>query len=218
MSAPSSSKITDISQPASNQETDSGTSHSQAGVKDSVFAQSTDSLDVFSQLVETPDDFLGMLAYSLYKRHKIEWLQAHPQDNHQAFKKVACTPQQIGMYRSQAEQMAKNFIDITLEALGEEMRGTIMTNEVMTRMNQIEPNLSGKIDQLKPPFYKVIGNHFLGGVCSAIVAVTIFGFFTLYSKFQNDGGLEGMFKGDNQQTASVETEPRPAVPPLEAKK
>lgn len=121
-------------------------------MKESVFAQGTDSLDVFRQLVETPDDFLGMLAYSLYKRHKIEWLQAHPQDNHQAFKKVACTPQQIGMYRSQAEQMAKNFIDITLEALGEEMRNTIMTNEVMTRMNQIEPNLSGKIDQLKPPF------------------------------------------------------------------
>ena len=43
-------------------------------MKDSVFAQSTDSLDVFSQLVETPDDFLGMLAYSLYKRHKIELL------------------------------------------------------------------------------------------------------------------------------------------------
>ena len=91
-------------------------------MKESVFAQGTDSLDVFSQLVETPDDFLGMLAYSLYKRHKIEWLQAHPQDNHQAFKKVACTPQQIGMYRNQAEQMAKNFIDISLEELGEEMR------------------------------------------------------------------------------------------------
>lgn len=187
-------------------------------MKDSVSAQGTDSLDVFRQLVETPDDFLGMLAYSLYKRHKIEWLQAHPQDNHQAFKKVACTPQQIGMYRSQAEQMAKNFIDITLEALGEEMRNTIMTNEVMTRMNQIEPNLSGKIDQLKPPFSKVIGNHFLGGICSAIVAVTLFGFFTLYSKFQKDGGLEGMFKGDDQPSISAQADAPPPAPTLSLKK
>lgn len=70
--------------------------------------------DVFNHLVEAPDDFLGLLAYSLYKRHKIEWVQAHPLDDHQSFKKVACTPQQIAMYKHQAEQMAKNFIDVSL--------------------------------------------------------------------------------------------------------
>lgn len=30
--------------------------------------------DVFSKMVESPEDFLGLLSYALYKRHKIEWL------------------------------------------------------------------------------------------------------------------------------------------------
>ena len=42
--------------------------------------------DVFRKLVESPDDFLGLLAYSLYKRHKIEWIEAHPDDNHECWR------------------------------------------------------------------------------------------------------------------------------------
>ncbi|WP_459206352.1 hypothetical protein ACSMEV_18035 [Pseudomonas sp. MLB6B] len=69
---------------------------------------------------------MGLLAYSLYKRHEIEWIEAHPDDNHEAFKKVACTPQQLGMYRYQAEQMARNFIDVSLAQLEAEMRSSTM--------------------------------------------------------------------------------------------
>ncbi|EKT4451377.1 hypothetical protein QEL87_002686 [Pseudomonas putida] len=218
MSAPSTGRITDIAQAASKQDTDFDTSPPpQASQAEAVSLLSGDSFDVFSQLVNAPDDFLGLLAYSLYKRHKIEWLQTHPQDDHQAFKKVACTPQQIGMYRNQAEQMAKNFIDITLEEHGEEMRTSLMTSEFMARIDVMEPALISKIDGLKPPFSKVIGNHLLGGICSAVVAISLFGFFTLYSKFQNDGGLEGMLKGDKQASISSEAAQQPPAPSLPAK-
>lgn len=214
----STSRIPDISQPASNQDTDSDPPLSQATASEPVFSHEKLSLDVFSELVESPDDFLGMLAYSLYKRHKIEWLQTHPQDDHQAFKKVACTPQQIGMYRSQAEQMAKNFIDVSLEQLGEEMRNTISEGEVMSRLNQMQPALADKIDNLKPGFLKSFGNHLLGGFASALVAILLFGFFTLYSKFQNDGGLEGWLKSDKQLAVSTQESPPPPALNLPAKK
>ena len=81
--------------------------------------------DVYRELVENDDDFLGLLAYSLYKRHKIEWLRSHPDENHEAFKRVACTPQQVRMYHDQATQMARNMINESLDQLGEELRESI---------------------------------------------------------------------------------------------
>lgn len=140
-------------------------------------------LDVFNNLVESDDDFLGLLAYSLYKRHKIEWIRSHADDHHDAFKKVACTPQQISMYREHAEQLAKNFIDVSLDELGKEMK------DVMTRSVIID-----KIESLKPGFWRSLGNHTLSGLASVAVALALFGLFTLYSNYQENGGLEGRIK------------------------
>lgn len=55
--------------------------------------------NVFSKMVESDEDFLGLLAYSLYKRHKIEWIRDHDSSNHDPFKRIACTEQQVRMYR-----------------------------------------------------------------------------------------------------------------------
>ena len=160
--------------------------------------------DVFSHLVESPDDFLGLLAYSLYKRHKIEWIQAHPDDNHEAFKKVACTHQQVAMYRYQAEQMAKSFIDVSLEQLVEEMRASLTTELLITRFDTMQPALVAKIDQLKVGFWRNFGNHILSGIASVAVALAVFGIFTLYGDFQKKGGLEGSITSFNR---SAETPP-----------
>ncbi len=178
--------------------------------------------DVFRKLVESPDDFLGLLAYSLYKRHKIEWIEAHPDDDHEAFKKVACTPQQLGMYRYQAEQMAKSFIDVSLDQLEAEMRSSIMEGEVIskiqdlddalhTKASTLETIVTSKVDGLKWKFWPAFGNHMLSGLASVIVALLIFGCFSLYNMYQQQGGLEGMAKQAsnqaNQQPANLSTTP-----------
>jgi len=178
--------------------------------------------DVFRKLVESPDDFLGLLAYSLYKRHKIEWIEAHPDDDHEAFKKVACTPQQLGMYRYQAEQMAKSFIDVSLDQLEAEMRSSIMEGEVISKIQDLDDALhtkastletifTSKVDGLKWKFWPAFGNHMLSGLASVIVALLIFGCFSLYNMYQQQGGLEGMAKQAsnqaNQQPANLSTTP-----------
>ncbi|NVZ30225.1 hypothetical protein HX881_32060 [Pseudomonas gingeri] len=139
--------------------------------------------DVFNSLVESDEDFLGLLAYSLYKRHKIEWIRSHASDNHDAFKQVACTPQQVSMCREHAEQLAKSFIDVSLEELGQEMK------DAMTKSVIIE-----KIESLKPGFWRALGNHTLSGFASVAVALALFGLFTLYSNYQENGGLEGRIR------------------------
>lgn len=157
-----------------------------------------------------------MLAYSLYKQHKIEWLQSHPQDDHQAFKKVACTSQQVEMYRNQAEQLAKNFIDVSLEALGEEMRQNILSGEIMTRINVMQPALSTQIEALKPTKTEATIGYFLGGIASAVVALLLFAVFNLYDKFQKDGGLEGVVR-NWLSSVSTESPPQPPAPTLPPK-
>lgn len=184
--------------------------------------------DVFRKLVESPDDFLGLLAYSLYKRHKIEWIEAHPDDNHEAFKKVACTPQQLGMYRYQAEQMAKSFIDVSLDQLEAEMRSSIMEGEVITKIQDLDNALhtkvstletivTTKVDGLNWKFWPAFGNHMLSGLASVIVALLIFGCFSLYNLYQQQGGLEGMAKQAsnqaNQQPADLSGTPSLTQPP-----
>lgn len=154
--------------------------------------------DVFNHLVEAPDDFLGLPAYSLYKRHKIEWVQAHPLDDHQSFKKVACTHQQIAMYKHQAEQMAKNFIDVSLEQLGVQMRDSITEDLLITRFDNLAPVIAKKIDELKSGTMKTLGNHLLGGFASVLVALSLFGVLTVYADYQKKDGLEGVFGGMRQ--------------------
>ncbi len=178
--------------------------------------------DVFRKLVESPDDFLGLLAYSIYKRHKIEWIEVHPDDDHEAFKKVACTPQQMGMYRYQAEQVAKSFINVSLDQLEAEMRSSILEGEVVTKIQNLdqalqakvatlETTVTTKVDGLKWKFWPAFGNHMLSGLASVIVALLIFGCFSLYNLYQQQGGLEGMAKQvssqDNQQPVGPSSSP-----------
>jgi len=169
--------------------------------------------DVFNHLVQGPDDFLGLLAYSLYKRHKIEWVQAHPDDDHQSFKKVACTSQQMAMYKSQAEQMAKKFIDFSLEQLGQQMRDSITEDLLVTRFDNLAPAIAKKIDELKSSPLKTLGNHMASGLASVFVALSVFGIFTVYADFQKKGGLGGALTNMRQplETKGVPMDTNPAA-------
>ena len=204
------SAVGDANQKPVTQDADYGKAPQQAPEPESASLRLEIPFDVFRKLVESPDDFLGMLAYSLYKRHKIEWIEAHPDDDHEAFKKVACTPQQLGMYRYQAEQMAKSFIDVSLDQLEAEMRSSIMEGEVITKIQELdtalhakvttlETNVTGKVDALNWKFWPAFGNHMLSGLASVIVALLIFGCFSLYNLYQQQGGLEGMAKQASSQ-------------------
>lgn len=139
--------------------------------------------NVFDSMVQSDDDFLGLLSYSLYKRHKIEWLRADRKNSALEFKKVACTPAQMSMYRSKAENLSMGFIDLSMAELGEKMRTDIQKEELMVAISKCNPSLQSKL-----------GHHILGGLASAVVALILLGFYSLYANGQNVGGLEGAAK------------------------
>jgi hypothetical protein len=74
---------------------------------------------IYSVLVENEQDTLGIIAYSLYKRQKIEFIQAfkekngrEPRDENLApFHDVSNSPSQIEGYRNQASQLEQYYSD-----------------------------------------------------------------------------------------------------------
>jgi len=55
------------------------------------------------------------------------------------------------MYRYQAEQMARNFIDVSLDQLEAGMRSSIMEGEVTTKIQELDSAFNMKVSALKPP-------------------------------------------------------------------
>lgn len=225
MSSQQTNAVGDALQRPITQDADYGQTSHEAPEPESASSRAEIPFDVFRKLVESPDDFLGLLAYSLYKRHKIEWIEAHPDDDHEAFKKVACTPQQLGMYRYQAEQMAKSFIDVSLDQLEAEMRSSILEGELITKIQDLDSSLhtkvttmetavTTKVEGLKPTFWGAFGNHLLGGFASVIAALLVFGGVTLYNLSQQNGGVEGVVRDASTKISERVTAPQ--VPTAQA--
>lgn len=156
-------------------------------------------------MVESPEDFLGLLSYALYKRHKIEWLNAHPGEDQETFKKVACTPSQVDMYKNKAQMMAVSFVDVSMESLGGDMRNEIQKGEIIA-----------SIAALKPTRMAAFFDYMLSGVASVLVALLLYGAFALYSAYQNAGGIEKVASEAIQgasANAGTPSQPAPATTP-----
>lgn len=77
---------------------------------------------VFKQLVGAEGDLTGMVAYTLYKRQKLEWLQAfrathngaEPTDREIAerFTAFSSMPSQLEQYRQQAMDVLDDFLQV----------------------------------------------------------------------------------------------------------
>lgn len=82
---------------------------------------------IFTELVHDENDLIGLIAYGLYKKHKIEFIKsfkaANPgqepsDDDCKAFAMISCTPSALKQYRDNAETLLQQ---ITLTAAREEI-------------------------------------------------------------------------------------------------
>lgn len=78
---------------------------------------------IYKRLVESPDDITGMIAYALYKREKIEFIQGlvskynrSPIDAElKSFHLSSNTEARLNAYRIQAGVIAREFLEISLD-------------------------------------------------------------------------------------------------------
>ena len=120
---------------------------------------------IYDKLVEDEDDILGIIAYSFYKRQKIEFVRnfkgthgTDPSDHDlKVFHGLSNSDSAIESYKLKATTLAQEFLD---EALGE-------------RVKEIEE----ESDRLVQQQIKAIKPAFWSGVIQNIVASVIFVLF-----------------------------------------
>lgn len=128
--------------------------------------------NTYKLFVSKPDDLVGLVAYSLYKQQKIDFLQRHRDENKgappaQDIVDIFCStfrdPNQVGMLRDRAEALLENVTEVLL-------------NERESRIKKVYIN--ELVRQLKegPSWVKVAFQGVLGNlVTAALVAFVLFG-------------------------------------------
>lgn len=140
---------------------------------------------IFKELVRDENDLVGLIAYGLYKQHKIEFIEsfksANPEqdpsdEDYKAFAMTSCTPSALRHYRDKAESLLQQ---ITLTAAREEISSF---EDDMLRQYRSEISLAlqaGKDEALRD-FGGVVKNHlpkWWSSVIASFVGALVFSLF-----------------------------------------
>ncbi|KJH60667.1 hypothetical protein [Acinetobacter calcoaceticus] len=118
--------------------------------------------DTFGKLVKDDNDFVGMVAYTIYKKEKNNWKdsfkQAHSREATydemcQFFNVNTTTPQKVDSYRKLAEDRVNTFIDQTLASDLEQYQKIIRDDEIVKAVHT--------------PMWKSIRDNVIAGIVGA---------------------------------------------------
>lgn len=128
---------------------------------------------IYEKLVVSEDDLVGLIAYGIYKRHKIEFitrikeeLKREPTDDEcHSFFIASTTSSQLEKYRSQAENMLL------------EMAGNITDNELRQYEADMLKNYRKEISSCMPSNWRSFFISIGAGIISALLFAIIAGLF-----------------------------------------
>lgn len=131
---------------------------------------------IFRDLVHDENDLVGLIAYGLYKKHKIEFIESFKAENSgqdpseddcKAFAMVSCTQSSLKHYRATAESLLQQ---ITLTAAREEINSF---EDDMLRQYRSEISLAIKSDRndTLTAFARVVRKNQPGWWSSVIASV-----------------------------------------------
>ncbi|WP_298624485.1 hypothetical protein [uncultured Zoogloea sp.] len=193
---------------------------------------------IYRQLVQAPNDMMGIVAYARYKQQKIEWIQGfqaqHGRDPNDAelshFNKVTNTPTQMQGYRLQAKEIIDQFVETTLEQATREIEQSYVlwyeeeVKKIEVRhaagsrqvLHEYKQAILTEIPKAIPGFFSGLLQNIL-----ANVAVVILGALMLLVVWSNRYGLlETLAEvgGYKLQPAQAEADPSPPSNPSPPKK
>lgn len=95
-------------------------------------------LSMYERLVSNPEDVLGALAYTAYKQHELEVMNAIVAEHGRAptdeeveqFFLAASAPTMIEMYIQRAQRLIQEFLDITLQGRSSEIENKFRTTSI----------------------------------------------------------------------------------------
>jgi hypothetical protein len=140
-------------------------------------------------LVDSGDDILGIIAYSIYKRQKIEYIETiksqykriPTRQEMYAFRNVANSSTQLDGYKNQAFVFARSFLDEALAAEAEKIQ------------NHYSAKAEQEIKNMKPNFWFGVWQSVVGSV----FFVLVLGLLVFFTWSLNQGPkqvIENIFK------------------------
>lgn len=128
---------------------------------------------IYEKLVTTEDDVVGLIAYGIYKKHKIEFITKIKEEQRRepseeecrSFFAASTTNSQLENYRSQAETMLSETV------------GNIANEELAHYEAEMLRNYKKDISSCIPSNWKTFGVSILAGVVSTILFSVIAGIF-----------------------------------------
>ena len=128
---------------------------------------------IYDKLVTAEDDVVGLIAYGIYKKHKIEFItkikeeqQREPTEEEcRSFFAASTTSSQLDNYRNQAETMLSETV------------GNIANEELAHHEAEMLRNYKKEISSCIPSNWKTFGVSILAGVISTVLFSVIAGMF-----------------------------------------
>lgn len=110
---------------------------------------------IYRELVESENDLVGAIAYSLYKRHKIEYINqcesetGNPPTNEQMaeFYRFSSSPTSLAGYRHKAEMILSSLLQFTTESIASDLQQQnkeVIYNELQTLLAPIQVEIAKK--------------------------------------------------------------------------
>lgn len=110
---------------------------------------------IYRELVESEDDLIGAIAYSLYKRHKIEYIQQCEQETGDMptseqmaeFHRISSSQTSLDHYRHQADMLLSNLLNFATENIVSEMQRQqkeVIYQELQTLLAPIQTEIAKK--------------------------------------------------------------------------
>ncbi|WP_298772680.1 hypothetical protein [uncultured Shewanella sp.] len=140
---------------------------------------------IFDEIIEGDDDFVGMIAYAIYKQEKIKWINvqyektgSYPVKDEidRYFHDVASTPDSLARYRQQAEDIVNKFTQLSLFEELDEYKKQLRDDHII---KSIEEKLyKGKA--------KTIFENVISGLVASGIIVILSVFLFLYDKMQDE--------------------------------
>lgn len=128
---------------------------------------------IYEKLVSTEDDLVGLIAYGIYKKHKIEFItkikdeynREPTEEECKSFSAASTTESQLKNYRGQAETLLS------------EMVGNIANEELRRYEDEMLRSYKREITACLPSNKRSFGLSIVAGVLSTLLFTVIAGIF-----------------------------------------
>ena len=155
---------------------------------------------IFDDLIEDENDFVGKVAYSIYKQEKVSWIndfidknKANPtqEELNKYFYQPNSRPDAIQRYRAEAERSVNEFVSFSLSEDLAEYRQQVRDEEIIS---QIKTPLS----KLNKPFWISVKENVAAGLIASALTSVFSVSLWLYGKMEAEKQQEQAVKLRNE--------------------